>query len=209
MQNRLVLLIALLGLALAGVHRVENLRRGQSYSAKWSAVPYQLSNWEGQDAAFDPVYGADPADSSLLRIYTQQNQPPVIVYVGFYRDLTKILEVHTPELCYPAQGWSISRVQPSSGGSFRKHDIRARQLVAEKDGDRRMVTWWYNSGSKTFENRIRYVYATLAISVFTGRDDGSLVRIETPLDKFGEFSARARVDDFRDTFLPSLERALP
>lgn len=209
MQKRLIVLIAALSVTLAGVHAAQSLRRGQSHLPKWGFVPYQLSGWQGLDAAFDPVYGTDPADSSLLRVYHQQEQAPVILYVGFYSNLTKILEVHTPELCYPAQGWSTSKVWPLGGGSFRGQEIRAKELFAEKDGNRRMVVWWYNNGSRTFEDRIRYVYATLAISVFTGRTDGSLIRFETPIDKGGELAAKARIEDFRKTIIPPLESALP
>ena len=210
MQKRLVLLIALLALTLAGVHAGENLRSHQVHSPNWSAVPYEVyGGWLGVDTAFDPVYGTDPADSSLLRVYNHKNQGPVIVYVGFYTDLTKILEVHTPELCYPGQGWSVSGVRSLSGRSFRGQEIHAKELLAEKGGSRRMVKWWYNSGSRTFENRIRYVYATLAMSMFTGRSDGSLVRIETPIDQRGESDAGGRIEDFCKTFLPKLEDALP
>jgi len=49
----------------------------------------------------------------------------------------------------------------------------------------------------------------LMMSVLTGRTDGSLVRIESPIDAGGEAAAQARIEDFRKSFLPMLEKALP
>ena len=85
----------------------------------------------------------------------------------------------------------------------------ARMMVADKNGDRRLVMWWYNAGPRPFQTRIRYVYAMLMMSAFTGRTDGSMVRLETPLARDSEAAAVARIEDFRTQFLPVLNMALP
>jgi EpsI family protein len=208
MQKRLISLLALLALTLAAVQWLEKSREQQRKQPAWNAVPYEFKEWRGLDTAFDPVYGEDPADSSLLRVYAKGDQLPVIVYVGFYVDLAGILDVHTPELCYPAQGWTISPVAPFEG-TFRGRRIPAKEILAERLGARRLVTWWYNAGSRPFETRIRYLYAMLMMSTLTGRTDGSLVRIESPIDAGGQAAAQSRIEDFRKSFLPMLEKALP
>lgn len=209
MRKRLILLIVLFALTLAGVQAAQRLRQKQRRVPNWSVVPYDMKDWQGLDTTFDPIYGSDPATSSLLRIYSNTNQGPVIVYVGFYSDLAAILEVHTPELCYPAQGWSISSMRKTIEGRFHGRSIPAKEILADKSGTKRLVMWWYNAGSKPFENRIRYVYAVLMMSMFTGRTDGSLVRIESPIGPGGEAVAEARIEDFCRHFLPELEKALP
>jgi EpsI family protein len=162
----------------------------------WRKVPYELGEWKGIDAVSDPVYGADPADTSMFRLYRRGPQPPIIVYVGFYENLAAIMDVHTPELCYPASGWTIRSASRTSGGVFRGKPIAAQQIVTDKDGSRRLVTWWYNAGSRPFETRLRYVYAMWVMSMFTGRADGSIVRFETPVDASGETGAKVRLEDF-------------
>jgi len=209
MQRRLILLAILLGLTLVGVEAATRSRLSRSYEPHWSLVSNDLDGWRGKDTSFDPVYGVDPADSSLLRIYAHGERDRVIVYVGFYHDLATILEVHTPELCYPAQGWRISEVSKSTQGRFRGHSISAEMIEADKNGTKRLVTWWYNAGSHPFETRIRYVYAMLIMSMITGRTDGSLVRIESPIDEGGGVAAQARIEEFRKALLPELEKALP
>jgi EpsI family protein len=206
---RLITLIGLFAITWVGVRLATQYHHSQRRFPNWNSVPYDFGAWTGRDATFDPLYGADPADTSLLRIYNREQQSPVIVYVGFYGDLATILEVHTPELCYPAQGWRVSSFLKSSSGVFRGRDIPVSEIVADKAGDRRLVMWWYNAGSRPFETRIRYVYAMLTLSTLTGRTDGSMVRIETPIDEKGEAAARTRLEEFRKSFLPALDNALP
>jgi EpsI family protein len=209
MRTRLIGLIILLAITLAGVRAASKSHNSLERLPDWGAVPYELGGWSGKDATFDPVYGSDPSDTNLLRVYDRPGETPIIVYVGFYKDLATILEVHTPELCYPAQGWAIQSVGHSRSGQFRGQPISAREILADKNGTKRLVTWWYNAGSKPFETRIRYVYGMLLMSTFTGRRDGSLVRIETPFNAGGEAAANTEIEMFRQDFLPALEKALP
>src|SRR5439155_48070 len=91
---------------------------------QWGEVPYQLGDWHGQDTKFDPIYGPDVSDTSLLRIYENSQRHVVIAYVGYYRELTKILEVHSPEVCYPAHEWTMS-----STGKFNLGEGRGDMSV--------------------------------------------------------------------------------
>ena len=105
--------------------------------------------------------------------------------------------------------WRISSAGKSTGGIFRGREIPVSEIVADKAGDKRLVMWWYNAGSRPFESRIRYIYAMVTLSSVTGRTDGSMVRLETPVDPNGELAARARLEEFRKSFLPKLDAALP
>lgn len=209
MRSRLIGLIVLLAVTMVGVRTASKSRSSFQLLPDWNSVPYDFAGWHGKDATFDPVYGSDPSDTNLLRVYVRQDEPAVIVYVGYYKDLATILEVHTPELCYPAQGWTIRSARNSSSGQFRGQPISAKQILADKNGSKRLVTWWYNAGSKPFETRIRYVYGMLMMSTITGRSDGSLVRIESLIGPDGEAGATERIETFRKSFLPVLEKALP
>jgi len=207
---RLVILCVTFALSALGVQQASHFHAQQQRKMpNWDAVSRDIGGWKGSDGYFDPIYGDDPAESSLLRVYQKGNEPPVVAYVGFYRDLTTVLEVHTPELCYPAQGWTILSTKTLSPSSFRGKPFVAKEIVVDKSGQRRLVMWWYNVASRPFENRIRYVYAMLAISILTGRTDGSIIRIETPIKEAGDQAAGARMRDFQDAFLPELDRALP
>jgi EpsI family protein len=206
---RLMVLITLFAGTFAAVQVTMRHHHQQERQPHWDVVPYQIDGWSGFDGRFDPVYGADPSDTRILRVYQQDAEPPVILYVGFFGELATILDVHTPELCYPSEGWRILNSVKSSGGNFRGEQIQARQILADKAGNRRLVVWWYNAGSRPIETRIRHVYAMLAMSTITGRTDGSMVRLETPVGSDGEAAAVRRIDEFQKSLLPQLDRALP
>lgn len=106
---RVAILIGLFVSTFVAVQVTTRYHRQQKREPNWNVVPYQVDGWSGFDGRFDPIYGADPSDTRLLRVYRQAAEPPVIVYVGFFGDLATILDVHTPELCYPAEGWEILR----------------------------------------------------------------------------------------------------
>jgi EpsI family protein len=207
---RLTFLAALYAVTALGVYAAERYRAEHQRSPDWSAVPYSLNGWMGTDARFDAVYGVDPAESSLLRVYSRSSSIPVIAYVGFSGDLPSIMEVHTPELCYPAQGWLIlSSGKAAASLTSGSEMVPAQQILVEKDGERRLVRWWYMAGLRPFENRIRYIFTLLVFSSFTGRTDGAVVRLETPISSDGEMPAALRIEEFERDLVPKLAKALP
>lgn len=208
-QLRLITLIVILTITFVEVQAAVRRRASQVRLPDWSAIRYDFGGWTGSDTGFDPIYGADPAETSVLRVYQQPNTMPVVAYIGYYDDIAKILEVHTPERCYPGQGWKIISTGESKAATFRGRSIPAKEIVVEKDGNRRLVLWWYTAGSRPFETRIRYIYALLAMSTLTGRSDGSLIRLETPFKVGGEAEAMEMIERFQGEFLSQIDKALP
>jgi EpsI family protein len=209
---RIVIVISTMLATFVGVRASQDSHLAANHQPNWTHVSYKLAGWTGQDASFDPVYGFDPATSSMLRIYRNNDgQAPVVVYAGFHSDLTSILDFHVPTNCYPAQGWKIISEQQFSPGSYRGMLVRGDEIIVDKEGDRRLVSWWFNAAGKPFYYRLRYVLSLFASAAFTARTDGSIVRLETPLEpgSAGESEAQARINDFAHALLPSLEQALP
>lgn len=206
---RIIVVVGLMALTTVGVHSAVAFNHSQRRHPDWSKIKYQIGPWQGREEQFDPVYGSDPATTSTLRIYKHDQQPPVILYVGFHADITSILDLHTPAICYPAQGWRIMSQGQDPAGAFRGAQIDGSEIVVDKDGSRRLVMWWYTAGDKTFQYRMRYVYRMLLTSLVTGRTDGSIVRIETPTIKGDDAAAKSRVLEFSHLLLPQLESAIP
>jgi EpsI family protein len=207
---RSVLLIVLFSATLVGARAARDFRlRLASEPPRWEVIPYHFGEWKGSDRQFDPVYGQDPSDTMLLRAYEGGDGKSVVVYAGYYKDLAAVMELHNPEVCYPAQGWSIQTIGESEETVQQGIRIRAREMIVNSSSGHRAVMWWYNAGTRPFENRLRHLYISLALASFRGRTDGSLVRLETPFQGKDEAAARTRLEKFRTALLPSLERALP
>lgn len=206
---RIGILAGVLLCAFAGVEGAQYYKRLQLRQVTWDRVPKQLGAWEGQNAHFSPLFGKDPADATLLRVYIRRDVAPITVYAGFHSDLSDGLEVHTPELCYPAQGWHVISEEKCALGAFRGKGLLAREIVVGKEQERRLVVWWYFAGSQPFEERIRRVYGMMIQAMLTGRTDGALVRLETPIESTGTQGARDRIVTFARLLIPALENALP
>lgn len=206
---RIAILIGLMLCTFAAVRSASRFKRLQVRRVDWEQVPYRLGSWEARNVSFNPLYGADPAESTLLRVYQGQGVSPIIVYAGFHTDLPTTLDYHTPSICYPAQGWNVLSENQGEVGSFRGNPVRVQEILVEKQGEQRLVTWWYHAGSRPFEKRIRQVYKMIGMALLTGRTDGTIVRVETPLTPKGEQAARDTIREFSELFLPTLDRALP
>lgn len=176
---------------------------------EWNLVPYSFGEWNGWDVKFSSPEEQDLSDAMLLRAYVGKDHKHVLMFVGYYSDVAAIMEFHTPEVCYPAHGWSIRSEGESGEATFRGQAIRAQRMLVRKVDEDRIVMWWYNAGGHAFEDRLRYVYLSLAMASLRGRTDGSLVRLEAPLEGDSESAAQARLEKFRGDFLPLLEHALP
>jgi EpsI family protein len=208
-QVRLTELIVLFALTLLGTQAAEGYRANQRIAPDWNAIPRELSGWIGVDGQFDLASGWDPADTSVLRVYERAQSPPIIVYVGFYHNLATYMEFHTPEICYPAQGWTVLSSGRASESIQTRGHFHPEQAMVGKNGQRRLVTWWYYAGSHAFENRIRYASAVLIWSSLGGRRDGSMVRLEVPVNDGDDVAAGKRLEEFEMSFLPVLDQALP
>ncbi len=198
-----MLLLCALGVQWAQEYRTRNLK-----TLNWDRLPYYLSGWQGENMQFSALFGADPADSSTLREYESRGRD-IVVYVGFHADLPTTLDYHTPLLCYPAQGWKIVSESKREVGAFRGHRVTASDIVVEKNNERRVVEWWYHAGSRVYEKRLRQTLLMVGRAVVTGRTDGAIVRVETPIVDGSEENARATLHAFSPALLASLERALP
>src|SRR5579884_3933089 len=178
----------LLGLMVGTLVTVESAMRAKARRMKevsWDHVPYQLGQWKGEDTQFNPVFGFD-------------------------RDLLTGLDMHSPDLCYPAQGWALISQKTSEIGLFRSAALRVNQIVVSKDGEFRLVAWWYQSGSHDFQGRIRQVYRMMFLAMFNGRTDGDIVRLEVPFrNRDDEPKADERLLKFTALLFPALDRALP
>lgn len=208
LQIRIIIVVLVMTAAMAALAGAERFKSQHVVAPDWDQLADKIGDWRGKELHFDPLYGFDPATNSILRGYLRPGWPPVVLYVGFHKDLTKILDIHTPSLCYPAQGWKLLSQTKCQPGVYRGGTIWASEIVVDKQGKRELVMWWYNAGGKPFEGRMRQVYAMLAMALFTGRRDGSIVRLNTPLEA-DEAAARHRLMEFVQVLLPELDKSLP
>ena len=162
-------------------------------AAVFDALPTELNGWRSVDLAIDEaVSDMLAADHNVQRAYLHPLGYQIFVYVGYYGTERGGTPEHTPDICYPAQGWQIVESMIQRAGGQGGFDLR--EFVVEQAGERRLVHYWYRTGSQSGLTsvvglRLRHVVDRMT----ENRGDGALVRLSTPLDSSNIASARTRL----------------
>ena len=153
-------------------------------------------SWVSEDIPVeDGVAQMLRADFNLQRAYRHPLGEVIFLYVGYYGTARGGRPEHTPWVCYPSTGWRIlaSRVRTVDEAS----GLRANELVVESEGERRLVLFWYRSGTRTgITGGLGLSLAHLRGRLFEGRGDTALVRISANLREGDETSARSALMSF-------------
>lgn len=183
-RGEVLALIALL-LVAGGLAWWLNLKEPHSAVAETlDRVPRTLNGWQSRDIAVDPeVSDLLRADFNVQRVYTHPQGFAVFVYVGYYGTERGGAPEHTPDVCYPSQGWEIEENETLFVGDTQ-NGFSVREFIVERDDSRRLVHFWYRTESatgftSTITLRLRHFWSRLT----ENRGDGALVRVSTVLAK--------------------------
>jgi EpsI family protein len=174
-----------------------------------ASLPGDIAIWRSLEEPLDPAVEAElRADLNLQRTYFGPARAPVWLYIGYYGTDRGGRPEHTPRGCYPGAGWAIvqSRVLEISAES----GLRVNEYQLEREGDRRLVLFWYRSHRRTgmlggLDQNLDRIVGRLR----HGRADGALVRVSTPLLPDGEIEARGRLMAFASALDPLLDGHWP
>jgi EpsI family protein len=172
------------------------------------ALPMKIGVYEGQEIPLEStVESVLRADFNLQRSYYGAGSL-VWLYVGYYGTTRGGRPEHTPRGCYTGAGWGIEsartlRVVPNG-------ELQVNEYLVARDGERRLVHFWYRSARRTgmirgWEQNIDRFVGRLT----TGRADGALIRISTPLNGDDEVNARGRLLGFASALDPLLAERWP
>lgn len=173
-------------------------------------IPIEITNWHGENIAVkSDVAEMLDADFNIQRIYQHPIGGFLWLYVGYYGTQRGGRPEHTPWVCYPSNGWKIVRQSVVEIGGAE--ELRANEIVVERDGETRLVHFWYQSYRKGgMLGEFDQALERLRNRVIDGRADGSLVRISTPFEGTeSESSARIRLMQFAQEIAPLLREHWP
>ena len=122
----------------------------------------------------DKIYG-----QTLSRTYINKNGERIMLSIAYGADQRGDLQVHLPEICYPAQGFQIQSnhrdvIITSSG------NISVTRLEASYGSQRyEPITYWTTIGDKVITDRINRKIAEIGYG-FSGKiPDGLIFRISS------------------------------
>jgi EpsI family protein len=150
----LVLVLLMVGAAALAYHftpRKFLADQGQKLVLE-TMLPARFGAWQ-VDPSITPVV-ADPSQNELIeriysetlsRTYINTQGKRIMLTVAYGRDQSESMQVHTPEVCYPAQGFTVtSSVHQSVPIGFKNQPVvRLQAAVAER---REPITYWITMG---------------------------------------------------------------
>ncbi len=167
----------------------------------------RFGDWQSSDIPMDEsIESMLRADFNIQRAYSDEFGKTVWLYIGYYGTERGGKPEHRPKVCYAAHGWNIETATPRDLG-----DYQATEYIVEKNSERRLVLFWFRSSRGNTKLSSRHIaWDHLLNRVQSGRADGSLIRLSTPLPSEQEVvDARSRLLYFAEQLNRELETRWP
>lgn len=199
----------LLGAGMAGAAAVAWARMPVSTIARLpegsleELVPDQIGKWRfatksgvvlpPSDALSDRLY-----DNLITRVYTDPAGEPLMMLIAYNNRQDGVLQIHRPEICYPAGGFTLSPTQSVDFTLADRRVIPARTFLARSRERRETVMYFTRVGTdfpgRWSEQRLSVIRANLAGVI----PDGMLFRVS----KFGRSmpESLASLEQFTNAF---------
>lgn len=194
-----ILLLALLIVTAALGVWLGSRPQHDSDATSLSSLPSSVDAWTAIDIEMDTaVVDMLRADFNVQRAYRHPVGNLVFVYLGYYGTARGGTPEHVPDICYPAQGWEIVSDETRDFG--RGGSLSLREFVVRRDGEERLVHFWYRTKSVTGITSIPWLRLHHFWSrVRENRADAALVRLSTPILAGDVDSARAILRSLEST----------
>jgi EpsI family protein len=148
-------------------------------------VPKQFVNWHEERQPVAQV--VNPQTKQLLdklysqiltRTYASADGYRVMLSVAYGSDQRDEFQAHEPEVCYPAQGFTLQSKEigplPTKFGT-----ISAMRLVTSMGQRREPVTYWFTVGDSAIQNKIQKRMVELRYGLTGEIPDGMLFRVSS------------------------------
>lgn len=170
-----------------------------------ASIPAKVGGWRAEKSSEVVLPAPDEASDDLYqnletRVYTGDGLPDIMFLCAYSNVQKNDVQVHRPEVCYPASGYPIIKTTAKQV-MLRQSKINARFLVADRGGPKEMILYWTRVGAEFPDNwqnqRIAMAKANLSGNV----PDGALFRVSCILDS--EEMAFANLQEFCRIFYDS------
>jgi EpsI family protein len=141
----------------------------------WTELPQpgvQVVNPQTKEL-LDKIYS-----QTLSRTYVSGDGYRIMLSLAYGDDQRGALQAHKPEVCYPAQGFTVhSNVNANLITPFGA--IPANQLSTSLGQRKEPVTYWFTVGSTTVKNRLDKRLAEIRLGLTGQVPDGLLFRVSS------------------------------
>ena len=181
----------------------------------FAIFPRDLGDWRqlGAPHILDAGVAETLAADDYRSVTLQNNgaEATVELFMAWYADQSQG-GVHSPEICLPGGGWEIAWLERSDLTQEMgwERPFMVNRAIIQKGETRMMVFYWFEQKGRKIAWDMAAKYWLLVDGVKTGRTDGALVRLTTPiLPTESDAAAEVRLMDVLRQTMEPLPRFIP
>ena len=187
-KSLIISLVLLLGaglaLAMKPNHKIAN---DASKINLETLVPKQFGEWRidekivpvvadpQQQEALDKIY-----NQILARTYVNAKGQRIMLSIAYGGDQGDSMQVHKPEVCYPAQGFQVFNTSQGTLPLDQSQEtIPVKRLVASQGARTEPITYWTTVGDQVAVDGLKWKLAQLKYGLTGSIPDGLLFRVSS------------------------------
>ena len=171
-------------------------------------IPKQLGDWREETRRIVQV--VNPQTQALLdklysqvltRTYVNDKGYRIMLSLAYGSDQRGSLQAHKPEVCYPAQGFTL-HTSKASQLATPFGEIPTQRLFTSLGARQEPVTYWFTVGDKAVQGKLQKRLVDLRYGLTGQIPDGMIFRVSS-IDP-----DQARANQFQDRFIIQLLQAV-
>jgi len=150
-----------------------------------TVVPARFGDWTVQELYSAPVINPQQQDlleriysQTLSRTYVNSQGYRIMLSIAYGRNQSKSLELHSPEVCYPAQGFTVLH-KDSTSFSLLGKSVDGFHLETRMGQRHEPISYWNVIGSHISTSLLDKRLVDLGYSVRGRIADGVLMRVSS------------------------------
>ncbi len=175
--------------------------------SRFVTFPSNIGDWRGHASLLEPaVEHSLTMDDYVLSDYSHPDDKTVNLYIAYYRSQRTGESPHSPLVCIPGSGWSITTFQRTSDAEGNP----LNRAIIEQGGSRQLVYYWYEERGRRLASEWSSKWYLVYDTITKNRSDGALVRLITPIfPGERERDTDQRLQQFISDLQPLLTSYLP
>ncbi len=207
-----VVTLVLLGGSLAASQGID-FRETVPPARSFAEFPTRLGDWVGKRDWMEEKFikELDFSDYTIID-YQDAAGRAINFYVAYYASQRKGESIHSPETCLPGGGWEFQQAGTVelTSKDRRGSPMRVNKALLVKGDSRQLSYFWFPQRDRVLTKAWQLKVYNFWDAILTGRTDGALVRVVTPLYPGEEIEdANRRLMAITKELVPVLNQFLP
>jgi exosortase D (VPLPA-CTERM-specific) len=203
--------LGLIAVAFIAVQAIDQREEIIPERKSFVTFPVEIDEWQGKQERLLPSISEKLAVTDyVLNNYSNSSSLPVNLYVAYYESQRKGISPHSPRVCIPGGGWSISGLERVKVDLEGGDKIPVNRVIIQNGQYKQLVYYWFKQRGRDIANEYWMKWYLLTDSLSMQRTDGSLMRLTTPIGpKETASTADKRLQGFLSLVNPLLSDYIP